>query len=68
MKTIWKRLVWRARYAWRLHTHGGLSIFEAIDYPAPDEIYTFSALRELVGLDSDPIEAADAEITYMREG
>lgn len=52
-----KKIVYRARYAWRLHTHGGLAIWQAIKYPLPgDDVF-----------DGDPVEDADAEISYSLE-
>lgn len=63
MNTILKRLIWRLRYAWRLHSHGGLGIIEALRWPVDWR----TCLKLRAWGDIDPIEAADAEITYMRE-
>lgn len=53
-----KSVVYRVRYAWRLHTHGGLTILQAFAYPTPGDDFS----------DGDPIEDADAEIFYASEG
>lgn len=56
-----KKLVYRLRYAWRLHTRGGLGLFEAIRYPLPSYMFP-------IGEPDYPIDDADAEIDLWREG